>query len=153
MLYPVFEIDGEEYVADVTMCLTSNPPQYNAYRLKDKKHRYVYCSEANGSKVMYPHDFYEFMHGKATVQISNAVGDVSGSVAILTTSAIPAFDPTVTVEPVTYPRPKTNEEKISEIQALLSETRLELKEIKSQLLTEKAEVGRLMALCKRRSKS
>lgn len=62
--YPVFEKDGEEYVADTRSVLTSNPPQYNAYRLKDKKHTYVFCSKVQSHKTMNAQEFKVFMETK-----------------------------------------------------------------------------------------
>lgn len=41
--FPVFELDGDEWIADVRTLLTSIPPQYKAYRLTDMKPIYQEC--------------------------------------------------------------------------------------------------------------
>lgn len=64
-VYPVFEKDGEDYVADTRSVLTSNPPQYNAYRLKDRKITYISCHAINNIKYTIDRrDFDDFMTGK-----------------------------------------------------------------------------------------
>ena len=128
VLYPVFEIDGEEYVADTSMLLTSNPPQYNAFRLSDKKHVFVLCSKAYGSKVMYPQDFYEFMHGKSA---QTATITLSGG-RMLSTDAI-ISSPNDYVIAVTHPRPKTTDEKIEEMQKEIESLRLEIEYLKGNI--------------------
>jgi hypothetical protein len=62
-LYPIFELDGEDYVADVTLVLTSSPAQYHAYRLKDRKHRYVATDQFVAKGSMGSSEFFEFMYG------------------------------------------------------------------------------------------
>lgn len=44
-LFTIFEKDGEEYIADESTVLTSNPPQYTCYRLSDGKSIYQFCWE------------------------------------------------------------------------------------------------------------
>ena len=110
--YPVFEKDGEEYVADTRMCLTSNPPQYNAYRLKDRKHTYVFCSQAHGKKIMYEKDFKEFMYGKSSNNLTLPVD----SLGVCTITASPTPISVETPTPVTHTRPKTADERIDALE-------------------------------------
>jgi hypothetical protein len=63
VLYSVFEMDGEKWVADTSICLTSNPPKYNCYSLKDKRHSYVECSKITCDEYMYRGDFNDWMLG------------------------------------------------------------------------------------------
>lgn len=66
--YPVFEKDGEEYVADTRIISTDSPQLCTAYtyRLKDKKSMYVSLSEAeSGLKIMYEGDYINFTYGRS----------------------------------------------------------------------------------------
>lgn len=113
ILYPVFEINGEEYVADASAVLTMNPPQYNAYRLSDKKHIYIRCDSTSGRKIMYPHDFHEWMYGKRKenqAQILGMNGEIVSSAVNFT------HDSTVQVDPVTHEKPKSTQEQVEELQ-------------------------------------
>lgn len=49
--YSIFEINGEKYIADHGAVLSSNPPQYNCYRLRDGKHSFEFCHVVNNSVV------------------------------------------------------------------------------------------------------
>ena len=80
----MFEIDGEEWVADCSMTLTSNPAQWNIYRLSDKQHRYMFCHDVNkrpAKRYMYGGELYEFLNPgstKATITISG--NNTSGTI-------------------------------------------------------------------------
>lgn len=50
----IFEIDGEEYIADTRSILTSNPPQYNCYNLKNGTLTYKFCSEVHSKAKREP---------------------------------------------------------------------------------------------------
>lgn len=79
-LYSVFQLDGEDYVADITMTLLSNPPQYNAYRLSDRKHRFVFCSQVSCDRYMYPNDFYKFLYEIHPVTVTGTMrGEVTST--------------------------------------------------------------------------
>lgn len=55
-LFTIFEIDGEEYIADERFLLTSNPPQYSCYSLKDTKHIYKFCHDIHALHKRYATD-------------------------------------------------------------------------------------------------
>jgi hypothetical protein len=106
--YPVFEKDDEEYVADTSLTLTSYPPKYNAYRLKDRKHTYVLCSDVQGKKMMLESDFKDFMYGKSNGYTYLPGGAGEGQ-------STPALSGPL-CEPVVYPRPKTIDERIDSLE-------------------------------------
>ena len=69
VMCPVIFIDGEEWLVDQSMILTSNPPQYNIYRLSDKKHSYKFCHEVNPTtaiRFMSLGEVYEFLNPGST---------------------------------------------------------------------------------------
>jgi hypothetical protein len=124
ILYPVFEIEGEEYVADVNIVLTSDPPQYNAYRLSDKKHVHVKCLDTNGNRFMYAYDFWEFMNGKtqSSMQVATLTGDV----------ILVGPQPAIQVAPVTHPRPLTMEEKFEALEKEVKSLRKQVARLKAK---------------------
>ncbi len=65
VLHKVFLKDNEEWVADSSMTLTSNPPKNNIYRLSDKKHDYMFCHEIFGAP------FVKWMTGAALYNFLN----------------------------------------------------------------------------------
>lgn len=71
ILYPVIIIDGYDHVVDVSVILTSNPPKYKVYKLKDKELTYMFCSELalfQAIRYMHAHDFREWLNGKLVLQ-------------------------------------------------------------------------------------
>lgn len=93
VLNTVFVYEGEEWVADNSMLLTSNPPKYNCYRLSDKKHMYLETMEVSKYPIvrfMYPHDLYTFLNPGAgtTFTLHGPTGTITtieGNTLICTT--------------------------------------------------------------------
>lgn len=57
VMYPIFEYEGEDYIADVSSVLTSNPAKYNCYSLSDKKHIYEYCHLIKAKRYVFGEEF------------------------------------------------------------------------------------------------
>lgn len=80
VLHKVFKADGDEWVADSSMILASNPPQYNCYRLRDRKLKYFYCHEIGSLKEVFwmtTGELYNFLHPNLT--INNGISSITVS--------------------------------------------------------------------------
>lgn len=75
VLNRIFMYEGEEWAADESALLTSNPPKYSCYRLSDNKHMYIDTMELGKYTVVrfiHPGELMELLnpgssHGMITV--------------------------------------------------------------------------------------
>lgn len=87
IMHSVFTKDGEEWVADERMILTSDPAQYNCYRLSDGKHSYAFCHTVRANHKRYANSEeqkhfikYSYSNGTSSGVISLPAGSAVGTI-------------------------------------------------------------------------
>jgi len=91
VMHIVFLYEGEEWVADSGLYLTSYPPKYNIYRLSDKKHEHMECQRVYSLPLirhMNSGDLYKFLNPNVrTFQLSS--GSVDHTISLSGESHVP----------------------------------------------------------------